>query len=404
LVASSLPPAESGVAFFTQRSLCAPRLPVTFFAPVRGAYALARAREALARARHDAQAEPSPVDVLPLGILKQVRAALPSEPVLFVLGNSEHHSDTLGHLLTHGAGPLDAVHLHDIFLGGLLLAHFDEESALRAALLSAYEPHAVANWIRGGGMLQHGKDALLGPRLLVRNAGVKHFIVNSLAAADRLTADLGDEAASVRIDVAFLPILPSNIRPGIRDSKTLRVGHFGILGRTKQPERLIAACDLLAKRRRIQLVVAGYGVKQAVRVYGLEREYVVVEESPSEMELQTLMQTVDCAVQLRYPDHGESSGVVNQLLALRRPIVCTSTGSSAELSDAVFLVSPDVTPANLALEIERAAATAWPGAADVLVDRRSPQVFEDRLRTILGINGTAGVRRQRRDRHRGAIQ
>ena len=385
-VATSLPPDKSGVAFYTQRSLGVPTKPVAFFMPSRRAAGIEAARDALARARHDLQHEAAPADILPLAGLADARLADAHHPVLFVLGNSEHHLDTLAHLLTHGAGPRDVVHLHDVFLGGLLGLHFGTESRLRTGLLDSYPADLVDDWLAHGQSADTGAGALLGPRLLARCAGVRHFIVNSPAAADRLRSDLGDDVADVRIDALFLPLLPQSVRPPSPDPERLRIGHFGILGPTKHPDRLVAACDLLAARHRIDLVFAGYGVEGYLSLHGLQRDYVWARESPSDRELQEIMSSVDCAVQLRYPDHGESSGVVNQLLALRRPVVCTRTGSFEQMESAVSFVAPDVSPSDLAVAIEHTVATGWPAAAEALIARRSPRIFEAHLRELLGLD------------------
>jgi glycosyltransferase involved in cell wall biosynthesis len=388
LVAASLPPAPSGVAFYTQRSLCAPaHHPVTFFAPAPSAHEIEAARTSIAAARHELQREPAPVQVLPTGALHDVRTALPSDPVLFVLGNSDHHCGTVAHLLTYGARPTDLVHLHDIYIGGLLAEHFDNVPALTAALMEAYDQQSVSAWIEHG--RRHVDDGILGARLLAAAAGVRRFLVNSSAAKDRLEADLGEWQDRVSVDVAFLPILQVELPPVPRDPSIMRIGHFGIVGRHKQPDRLIEACDILASRQAIQVLFAGYGVSQALHALQLERPYIVVSDSPDADELQRLMNGVDCAVQLRYPDHGESSGVINQLLALRRPVVCTRTGSSAELEGAVTLVPPDVTPDDLASAIVRATSLSWSAAAERLLAARTPEVFEERIREILAIAATA---------------
>jgi len=220
-------------------------------------------------------------------------------------------------------------------------------------------------------------------RLLVRRAGVRHFIVNSVDAADRLRADLRDDAPGTRIDVLFLPVLPRTIYSITSTEDTLRIGHFGSLRPGKHPDRLIAACDLIVERRPLELVLAGYGVAEYVRLNRLGRGYVRTIDSPSDLELQEAMARVDCAVQLRYPDHGESSGVVNQLLALRKPVVCARSGSFTELGGAVYLVDPNLIPSELASAIEHAASAGWPDEGDALGTRRSPTVFEGRLRDLM---------------------
>lgn len=385
-VASSLPPAKSGVAFATQRSLGAPARPVAFFVPFRGASEIEAVRQALAQARHGLQREASPVEVLSLATLIDARHAMAEQPVLFVLGNSEHHLDTLAHLFAYGVGPRDAVHLHDISLEGLLRLHFGTEAHLEAALLEAYPAPLVSALLRNDASQLGGGGTVVGPRLLVRRAGVRHFIVNSAAAADRLRTDLGEDAVGVRIDTLFHPVFPSRLRPSQRDLDCLRIGHFGILDHRKHPDRLIAACDLLASTHRIELVFAGYAVNHYLMHHGLRRDYLRAIESPSDDELEEAMSRVDCAVQLRHPDFGESSGVVNQLIALRRPVICTRTGSFLELGGAVTLVGPDVTPVELAAAIERAITEGWPIECDAVIAERSPLIFESRLCELLNLS------------------
>lgn len=389
-VASSLPPDRSGVAFYTQRTFATPMAPVALFAAVDSPQLTEAARKDLDTVRRSLDHAGTSVDLLSISTLVDARRAIPTQPVLFVLGNSHHHLHTFDFLLNGGAKPGDAVHLHDVFLRGLLALYVETYSALRKTLLKAYPEDVVKKWVNSQEGGYGGTNPPLGPRVLVRRAGIRHFVVNSNAAADRLRGDLGAEADQVRIDALFLPVIARpNVSRQSEACSVLRIGHFGIIHAAKQTDRLIAACDLLAGTRTIELVFAGYDVRSHLRENGLEREYVRVIESASDDELEEIMSGVDCAVQLRYPDHGESSGVVNQLLALRRPVICTMTGSFTEMAAAVHLVPPDVTPADLAGAIEQAANAGWPAAAEELVNRRSPAVFEARVRGLLGLDAVS---------------
>jgi glycosyltransferase involved in cell wall biosynthesis len=383
-VATSLPPDKSGVAVVTQRSLAAPNMPVVFFAPMRSAREIEAGRRSLARVRHSVQREPAPVEVLSLRTLPLARHAAPGQPVVFVLGNSEHHVQTLAHLFTFGANQSDAVYLHDVHLSRVVT------DLARSGQYRGKDPYDVpAEALREDWRSPDGADGLdtpNGPRLLVRRARVRHFIVNSTAAADLLRRHLGGDADGVRIDVLFLPVLPATVRPSTRELGRLRIGHFGNLGPRKQPELLLAACDILARRHPIELVFAGYAVRPYVLQHGLERKYLRLIESPSDEELEEIMGEVDCAVQLRHPDVGESSGVVNQLIALRRPVICTRTGSFLEMREAVSLVGPDVSPEDLAETIERAIAGDSVAAMDAFAASHSPWVFEARLRELLELD------------------
>jgi glycosyltransferase involved in cell wall biosynthesis len=384
-VATALPPDRSGVAVVTQRSLAAPNMPVVFFTPARSATETEAARRSVARVRHSLQREPASAEILSLRTLPQARQAVVGQPVLFVLGNSEHHLQTLAHLFISGANESDAVYLHDVYLGGAIRLLADSVQGKRMDLYDdPSETLRKVDWRSTSG--RDGRDPPNGPRLLVRFARVHHFIVNSKAAADRLIRDLATDADGVRIDVLFLPVLPATIRPSSRELGRIRIGHFGILESRKHPELLLAACDILSRRHRIELTFAGYAVRNYVSKHGLTAPYLRLIESPSDEELEEVMTEVDCAVQLRHPDNGESSGVVNQLIALRRPVICTRSGSFAEMGDAVRLVEPDVSPDDLAQAIEDAIAPSSIAATDAYAERHSPWVFEARLRELLQLD------------------
>jgi hypothetical protein len=62
-----------------------------------------------------------------------------------------------------------------------------------------------------------------------------------------------------------------------------------------------------------------------------------------------LMRSCDVAVQLRLSNHGESSGVVPQLLSQDTPVIATKIGSFCAFGDAVRFVEPGISP----IEIER---------------------------------------------------
>ena len=98
------------------------------------------------------------------------------------------------------------------------------------------------------------------------------------------------------------------------------------------------------------------------------------------------MAGVDCAVQLRLSDRGESSGVVNQLLAIRRPVICARSGSFLDLDGLVTLVDREIDAQGLASAIEETAAHGWPADAEPWLAARSSPVFEAGLRQILDLD------------------
>ncbi|MFM7135581.1 MAG: glycosyltransferase, partial [Planctomycetota bacterium] len=127
-------------------------------------------------------------------------------------------------------------------------------------------------------------------------------------------------------------------------------------GDTKRLDVLARAVTTLRRRRPVHLVIAGWEARRGCRRLGLAADGFEIQDGPDDDALLAAMRSVDVAVQLRSPTFGESSGVVNQLLALGTPLVVTGEGSFAELpADAGTFVAADVPPADLAAAIEAAA-------------------------------------------------
>ena len=384
-VVSPLPPAKSGVGYYLQRSLAAPSKPVTFFAATRSHSELLAARQAIAEVRHQASRLGERVDVLSIEGLHVLRAHGDREPVMFALGNSDHHAPTLRYVLSEHVLRADVAFLADVYLGNLLWQMYGSKDELGRLLGEAYAAVEFEPWLDllEVGAPEASQSGVLGARLLTTLGGFRRFIVTSDSAEARLRSDLGDHATTVDIQKIFLQVLPPLDHVRRPTTHELTIGHFGIIGPAKQPERLIAACDLLARSRPLRLILAGYEVKEYLAEHRLRRNYQYVVEAPSDAELEALMSQVDCAVQLRFPDHGESSGVVNQLLSLRKPVVCTSTGAFRDLEGVVRLVPPDIPADSLAEMILLSVGAGWTDLAEAYVENRSITQYEAALRELV---------------------
>lgn len=354
-VVSTLPPDESGIATYTQIALGNTPWRTTFFAPW-GGQQLTQCQEALARHRHALRSTTVPPGVLPAHTYRP----LPGQPTLWVLGNSEHHFSTLRALLQLGRAQ-DWLYLHEAELGGMLHLWAQQHDALGfAPSLAAWpgkrqKPAAIAALL-----------AVIAPR---------NIVVNSAYAAQHLLALLPAElAGQLRVEVGFLPLAEPFLPPAaplvlgaqsiLGAQTTLRVMHVGILGKNKQPEQLVAACEhLLASGvlpGGLELTFAGFAVNAYLRQYKLQRPWIKTLEAPAAKDLRSAMLAAHVGVQPRWPQHGESSGAVADWLALGKPLVATQAAGFSDLAGAIHGVQPQASPQTLAQTILNAATQGPP--------------------------------------------
>jgi glycosyltransferase involved in cell wall biosynthesis len=351
VVVSTLPPDESGIATYTQIALGSTPWRTTFFAPW-GDQRLTQCQEALGRHRHALRSTTVPAGVLPAHTYRP----LPGQPTLWVLGNSEHHFSTLRALLQLGRAQ-DWLYLHEAELGGLL-HHWAQEPD--AAGLSP----ALAAW-PGNPKKPPALAALLAA------VAPRNIIVNSAYAAQHLLTLVPAElAGQLRIEVGFLPLPAPYLPPAapvVLDAQTpLRVMHVGILGKNKQPEQLVAACEHLlasgALPGGLELTFAGFAVQAYLTHFKLQRPWIKTLEAPSTHDLRSAMLAAHVGVQPRWPQHGESSGAVADWLALGKPLVATQAAGFADLAGAIHGVPPEVSPQTLGQTLLNAATQGPPEA------------------------------------------
>lgn len=363
-----LPPARTGIAPVNARHLRSAATPMHFFS----AFPRAKDRQAFLSHPWERLAHPRSLSTF------QEREHYAQR--LFVLGNSSHHQATLEALRALRDAPGQTwIYLHDGDLLGMWLGDFGHDLQAVGALYSKAYPE----W-QGGPKALLGPDRPLGLRPLMGLGQQVGIIVNSQWTRELVLRDL-KEAPPLGIHPLFLPVEPHAPVEARQPDGILRVGTFGKPERTKQLDRLVAAVELIGAQRPIRLLVAGFDARTFLRKEGLLRsDQLEVLDNPSDEALHGAMQSVDVAVQLRFPSRGESSGVVGHLLGLGIPLVVTDTGSFSELGEAAVLVPPTATPLQISEGIlEAHESQALRSAAAAYRSTHLPEAFVSALDELL---------------------
>jgi glycosyltransferase involved in cell wall biosynthesis len=377
---SPAPPATTGIATFAANYFKSPAWNLDFYAP--GSLAdLERFQGSLPEAC-----------VLPVETLG-ARVPLDAyDAILLQTGNSAHHVDTLDAWVRRirPAAGIRVLYLHDAQLVRLWAAWCEGNPWRLSRLYKAYYPD------RAFGVMDlftpQESDSLVprGLRPLLDMARPDLVLVNSASCAELANRDLeGWDGPVPRFRQLFHPVpdrpLPAaQVDPGAR-----RIGHFGTLGNGKNFSVMFEAVRRLQAKAPTTLVLAGFNAGRFAKRRRLDRvPWVEVHDSPSDSRLLELMDSVNVGIQLRYPTQGESSGVVNQLLSMGKPVLVNRTGSFAELGDAVVAVSPCAEPQEVAEALEVALTNPPSDAIQDLAARLGLKAFHA---AILGVIQEAAV-------------
>ena len=341
-VVTCLPPDATGIANFALKQLSAIDTAIDVFSQVRDVAHFLRVRALLA-----AQTS-GRVRLHPMSSLLSRDVTNRYERLVFLLGNSRHNFEVFRSMETLaglGAGDRIVCHLHDPCCHNIVqLGKGLEPGPYLAYLGRLYDnPALLANW--GSENWQAHKAAvdngILGIRTLY-DIGVRHFILNSQAAARLVRDDLSPaERDTSRFDILYHPVFEPEVsrREALPQGAALTVGTFGAPSVSKGTDVVLAAVRELRRRGvKAKLVIAGFDANYFAdgELSRHDRAWLELAEPASERELQLDMLKCDVAVQLRRSNLGESSGVVPTLLALGVPTIVSSIGAFAEYGDAAM--------------------------------------------------------------------
>jgi glycosyltransferase involved in cell wall biosynthesis len=341
-VVTCLPPDATGIANFALKQLSEIDVAVDVFSQVRSVAHFLRVRAIFAA--HTG----SRVRLHPMASLLSRDVTNRYERLVFMLGNSRHNLEVYRSMETlagFGAGDRIVCHLHDPCCHNVVqLGKGLEPGPYLAYLGRLYDnPQLLSNF--GSENWQAHKAAvdagILGIRTLF-DVGVRHFIVNSQAAASIVREDLSPaESAEARVDVLYHPVFQPEVsrREAEPHDGSLIIGTYGAPSVSKGTDIALAAVQELRRRGvRARLIVAGFDANyfaDGELAKHEDRSWLELAEPTTERELQLDMLKCDVAVQLRRSNLGESSGVVPTLLALGVPTVVSTIGAFGEYGDAV---------------------------------------------------------------------
>jgi hypothetical protein len=339
-VVTCLPPDESGIANFSAKHLPHADSSIDVYSQVRDVGLFLRTRVIFDRQ------SAGRVRLYPISSMLARDAAARYDKIVYVLGNSEHNIETFRLLeATSSLGGADRAvcYLHDPCCHNVVQLAKQLDASDYLAYLS--DIYSVRLDSAGGGIESWRAHKLavdagvLGVRAIAA-LGVRHFVVNSLAASSLIRNDLPSELREqTTVDVLFHPVFPPEVSEADAEKvDVLTIGSFGAAAYSKGTDVILAAVGLLrAKGMPVRLLLAGYHAKRFVdqALPSGDRSWVEVAEPKTERDLQLDMLKCDVAVQLRRGNLGESSGVVPTLIGLGIPTVVSPIGAFTEYGNAV---------------------------------------------------------------------
>ena len=393
---SNFPPEDTGIATCSFYSWLGQGDPIDIFCPVRDIDWFVRNREILAKNYG------SGVRLLDIGTFLSADCIHKYEKIILATGNSDHClfvHEIIKKANISGGTNRCVLYVHDPCLLNLIQKGAELSGAELLGVLEKIYRRPLKGALSGSArdweihayLISQG---VFGTRWFY-NQGIRHFLVNSEAASKLLHDDLAGTGVKIQtvFHPAFLPLgaqpysveAASKIVPGI--NRPLIIGSFGIPSDSKKTIDIIqAAIKLRDRPLNVKLILAGYQVKSFVKKYAEDLKNIECEffDGPTELQLVDCMRQVDVAVQLRSQNLGESSGIVPQLLMLRKSTIVSAVGSFVEFGDAVISIKSDASVSILADAILQASLTPpQEERMEAYVAARTPAKFRQELFRLL---------------------
>ena len=353
-VCTPYPPQESGIADYTKVFIeaLAQRHPVQIDVVVNGDL------HSYAKPAH------KDIDIISIRQFRWLANMGHYDSIVYAMGNSPFH-DYIYELQKEFQGSL---WLHDVRLSGFYRWYFGERLGRDISKL----PEELTRWAsrypsnRGDVLMrdmatQHRQGIYLAGEMANR---ADNIIVGSQFSKEALIIDTGVHAPVYVIPHASLSTngtgdvytthAGTDAPFGLPASSSVAVS-IGIVGPPKCAESIVDAFALLASgRQNLVLTFVGpvdppYQRALESRAIGLSTGQIIFTGYVDEGELEAWLAKARCAVQLRFPTNGESSGAVMRCLTAGIPTIVSDHGPMRELpDDSVVKVPAPVEPQALA--------------------------------------------------------
>ncbi|MFD6391182.1 hypothetical protein [Nocardia sp. NPDC060259] len=250
------------------------------------------------------------------------------DQVLYHLGNNDLHHDAF-QALAQRPGP---VLLHEINILNYYYQAWERLPEHRQRQVLALLSTALGTEIADGDALEAFWRANPGIDPYSIDARIETLVLDAatcvLVHHQRVAELLKCAHPRARIEVIPFPVTPITVTtdPDVRSRygicpQTVVFGSFGYLGEYKRIEVLLAAWQAWAERPDDALLLLVGAAQYAVSIPADASIRHI--DHPDATDFTELLLSVDCAVQLRGPWLGESSGPVSTLLAHHRSAILT---------------------------------------------------------------------------------
>lgn len=298
------------------------------------------------------------IRVLDSSLLLYANELINYKKIIIALGNSHHHyylCKLIKKIRYNNIQDKIVLYIHDPYMNDFIqygLFHSPREYIEQLSLIYELNVKTIAELYKLMNSQRTLRNKLIelnimGLRFFTK-LGFSQFLVNSNIAKSIIESDCDDKKISVK--KIFHPVFNysdiynTSFNQRLKNDeyyptgKCILLGTFGIPSHEKFTETIIEAVSELRKKNiPVRLIVSGFGAKKFFSNHTkLLKDYVMISDSPSDENLNRIMQDIDIAIQLRRNCLGETSGVVSQLLAARKKIICSPIGSFLEFGDSVF--------------------------------------------------------------------
>lgn len=338
------------------------------------------------------------VEVFPIEDFSAFYQQCQYQKIIFCLGNHPSHISVLElyKFFQFNSSTQCYVYLHDPLMLYLSIIFYGEKG-WRSLLLEKYR--YLPN-ITEFHQLKLAERNIVGARLILRQDINNTIIVNSEYAKKILSTDLGinnsqssalnnfSNNCQIKIASLFHPVFVSHsqrIQPKVNDG-IIKIGVFGWVNPLKGMNQTIKGIQRFACSFPCKIVFAGPNVDCLTDLLNKTELNYTLMTSLDTQELLNCMNSVDVAVQLRPHNYGEASGIVNQLIALRKKVVVSGHGSFEEFGQAVIYVPRFPSPDEVSIAVSQALQTDLSSAQRQFQQLHTLQIFYQQFTQILSLS------------------